>query len=368
MLTTRARRYTVVRGGGGAAAAKHQLVPLAHAEQTALMLAETVPASEGIALHVRKQVFQNMLHDWCVDPSRMANKQTEISSGKSGTVFNMMCSVPRKNGRKRRRRSGGGQGKARAGMAACVYVGKHIRGIAKEWIPVLNNTASSPLREMYMQNCVAALGLAVPCLAYLQCGTSHTNGLVVMERFPPGQVLDKWMQANRGNTKARASVQQKLCKAILGMHSLNIVHGDLHPENIYVCTDGRVLLLDFGRSVQLSDTDFVRHGVMWDILMMMDQYDVKQWTSPSFFTTLLRHAARRGKVTLGTAQQTRFKEVMLDYLRMNPRSVVKPSHAEQVARSNFFYRVAAMVKTLQPSQRASMREVREGEMRLHAFV
>jgi len=77
---------------------------------------------------------------------------------------------------------------------------------------------------------------------------AHTKSrpYLVMELLE-GQTLDKVMETTRPLPEADAArIASRLCEALDYMHRKGIVHRDLKPQNIMVCHDGSIRILDFG--------------------------------------------------------------------------------------------------------------------------
>ncbi len=69
---------------------------------------------------------------------------------------------------------------------------------------------------------------------------------LVME-FLEGRTLDKVMEETKPlPEKEGANIASRICEALAHMHGRNIVHRDLKPQNIMVCADGSIRILDFG--------------------------------------------------------------------------------------------------------------------------
>jgi serine/threonine protein phosphatase PrpC len=69
---------------------------------------------------------------------------------------------------------------------------------------------------------------------------------LVME-FLDGRTLDKVMEeAKPLPEKHAAAIVSRVCEALEHMHGRGIVHRDLKPQNIMICTDGSIRILDFG--------------------------------------------------------------------------------------------------------------------------
>jgi hypothetical protein len=56
--------------------------------------------------------------------------------------------------------------------------------------------------------------------------------------------------AAHGHVQELLRITAELCRALSYLHGNGLLHGDLKPSNIFVCNDGRVVLLDFGLVAQ----------------------------------------------------------------------------------------------------------------------
>ncbi len=69
---------------------------------------------------------------------------------------------------------------------------------------------------------------------------------LVME-FLDGRTLDKVMEETKPlPEKQAAQIASRVCEALEHMHAKGIVHRDLKPQNIMVCKDGSIRIIDFG--------------------------------------------------------------------------------------------------------------------------
>jgi len=69
---------------------------------------------------------------------------------------------------------------------------------------------------------------------------------IVMELLD-GETLDQVMARERPMEMGRAiRVTAEICAALAYMHGQNIVHRDLKPQNIMICKDGSLRIMDFG--------------------------------------------------------------------------------------------------------------------------
>ncbi|HEY9154674.1 MAG TPA: protein kinase, partial [Opitutaceae bacterium] len=75
---------------------------------------------------------------------------------------------------------------------------------------------------------------------------SKSRPYLAME-FLEGQTLDKLMEAVKPlPEKDAAKIASQICEALQHMHAQGVVHRDLKPQNIMICSDGTLRILDFG--------------------------------------------------------------------------------------------------------------------------
>jgi serine/threonine-protein kinase len=76
--------------------------------------------------------------------------------------------------------------------------------------------------------------------------TAKSRPYLAME-FLDGETLDKVMEKTKPlPEKEAAAICSRICEALEHMHKNNIVHRDLKPQNIMVCKDGSIRIIDFG--------------------------------------------------------------------------------------------------------------------------
>ena len=67
-----------------------------------------------------------------------------------------------------------------------------------------------------------------------------------------GKTLKKHIDENGAITEAQAvSIADSVSSALLAAHSANVMHRDISPDNIMLCDDGTVKIIDFGAARQL---------------------------------------------------------------------------------------------------------------------
>lgn len=112
-------------------------------------------------------------------------------------------------------------------------------------------------REVWAQNMASSVGVAP---RIVESYVTDKEAVIVMERVF-GQTVDITNQRNvtEKNMIGKATrLAKEIGKSLSALHSLNIVHGDSHIQNMIVDErTGRVKLIDFGRVrfVGLDDVD-----------------------------------------------------------------------------------------------------------------
>jgi serine/threonine protein kinase len=77
-------------------------------------------------------------------------------------------------------------------------------------------------------------------------GIQKSRPYIVME-YLEGQTLGALMHAIRPMPEADAlKIVSRICEALHYMHEHDVVHRDLKPDNIMICNDGSIRIMDFG--------------------------------------------------------------------------------------------------------------------------
>lgn len=71
------------------------------------------------------------------------------------------------------------------------------------------------------------------------------NGVVILEEFIDGQTVGEYLEDGLYTVSGVKSVVSKLCDALSFLHSHNIIHKDIKPENVMIDSSGNVKLIDF---------------------------------------------------------------------------------------------------------------------------
>lgn len=83
---------------------------------------------------------------------------------------------------------------------------------------------------------------------------AHGTGYMVME-YVEGLTLKSYLQQGPGrlNWPQTLAIFMQVMDALRSVHHTGLLHRDIAPDNIYLCKDGRIKLLDFGAARETLD-------------------------------------------------------------------------------------------------------------------
>eukprot|EP00928_Gymnodinium_smaydae_P019075 TRINITY_DN17290_c0_g1_i7.p1 TRINITY_DN17290_c0_g1~~TRINITY_DN17290_c0_g1_i7.p1 ORF type:complete len:434 (+),score=27.25 TRINITY_DN17290_c0_g1_i7:3-1304(+) len=95
--------------------------------------------------------------------------------------------------------------------------------------------------------------LRVMSLSWIQSSTGEPKLAMLMEAHTRDIHA---AVATKGSLSGRETlaVAEDVCKALIHIHHLGVIHRDVKPENVVQAADGRAVLLDFGIAVHVSET------------------------------------------------------------------------------------------------------------------
>ncbi len=90
------------------------------------------------------------------------------------------------------------------------------------------------------------------------------DGQIVLEEFIDGVTIHDVMETGRYHYRGAKAVLSAVCDGLHVLHSANLVHRDINPENIMIDKYGRVVLIDFNASriIKQYGTDTVVMGTV----------------------------------------------------------------------------------------------------------
>lgn len=102
----------------------------------------------------------------------------------------------------------------------------------------------------------------------------NNTAYIVME-YLDGITLNKYLSDNEGIIDIDTGVQiaEAICNALQKIHSFGIVHRDVSPDNIFLCINGAIKLIDFGAARFSQDENQLMTIILKPGFAPPEQYD-----------------------------------------------------------------------------------------------
>ena len=100
----------------------------------------------------------------------------------------------------------------------------------------------------------------------------NNTAYIVME-FLDGITLSEFLKGNRMDVESSVEVIHHICSALKDVHKMGIIHRDVSPDNIFLCTNGVVKLIDFGAARFSSDEEQQRTIILKPGFAPPEQYE-----------------------------------------------------------------------------------------------
>jgi serine/threonine protein kinase len=101
-------------------------------------------------------------------------------------------------------------------------------------------------------------------LPFLEFGEGEGLLYVVSPFVTPGTLEDLLARVGGKFSAMQAlPIVQQLCSAVQYAHNCDVIHGNIKPTNVFVATDGRMLLSDFGIARRYDNSQQSLTGVGW---------------------------------------------------------------------------------------------------------
>jgi serine/threonine protein kinase len=160
----------------------------------------------------------------------------------------------------------------------------------------------------------------------------NRTAYIIME-FLRGKPLSRILEERGGRMDEQEAVGYiaQVCESLELVHSSGILHRDIKPDNIMVCEDGRVVLIDFGAAREFAAKATQRHTiVLTHGYAPMEQYSERGQRGP--FTDIYALSATLYHLLTGevpVAAPERMAGLPLpDVRQLNPR--VSPAVAQAI--------------------------------------
>lgn len=134
-----------------------------------------------------------------------------------------------------------------AGGMGSVYHGIHKKINRSAAIKVLSESATSTnFKERFFNEAQLQSSLHHPNIATLYDFQESRDVLFIVMEYVDGETLDALVSRRAFAVEDALSTFGSVCDAVGFIHSNNIVHRDIKPQNIKLSSSGKVKLLDFG--------------------------------------------------------------------------------------------------------------------------
>ncbi|MCR4615844.1 MAG: DUF5050 domain-containing protein [Clostridiales bacterium] len=111
----------------------------------------------------------------------------------------------------------------------------------------------------------------------------ENNTVYYVMEYLEGRDLKQYIRENGGKLPEEKVLEIAMCitDALVIVHSANILHRDISPENIYMCNDGRIKLIDFGAARQVVNSSSMSLSVILkEGFAPLEQYQKKGNNGP----------------------------------------------------------------------------------------
>jgi len=100
----------------------------------------------------------------------------------------------------------------------------------------------------------------------------NNTAYIVME-YLEGEALNTYLRTHSFSVEESVDVAIHLCSALQDIHDEGILHRDVSPDNIFMCKDGRVKVIDFGAARLSSEEEKLRTIILKPGFAPPEQYE-----------------------------------------------------------------------------------------------
>lgn len=163
------------------------------------------------------------------------------------------------------------------GQVFSAHCGPYTDYIFKRFIPLDDNEIQLFQDEAYFQNLAHQAGLTTPiydAFIYYDEGQRYVGFITLRLRETLAQTMESIFATHSTMTEKRDQLLPLLEESLnklRELHAINILHGDAHPNNFMFDNDGKILLIDFGKSRYIDEDDKVE-DIKEDYRIFLDSW------------------------------------------------------------------------------------------------
>lgn len=152
--------------------------------------------------------------------------------------------------------------KVGAGGMGEVYLAEDDRLGRKVALKLLEPGFTADGARRFEQEACAASALNHPNIVTVYDIACDGSAHFIVAEFIEGKSLRQHLDGAKMGVVAALGVAIQAGDALSAVHGINVAHRDVKPENIMLCLDGRIKILDFGlaKSTSARPEDVVLHG------------------------------------------------------------------------------------------------------------
>lgn len=148
---------------------------------------------------------------------------------------------------------------------------------------------------------------------------ANNTAYIAME-FLDGMTLSEYMHTTQLSLEQSVDIALKVSSALKDIHSEGILHRDVSPDNIFICNDGKVKIIDFGAARLSSTEDKLRTIVLKPGFAPPEQYESVSvqgpWTDIYALGATLYYLVTGTKPEESTNRRT--KDTLKSPIEVNP--------------------------------------------------
>lgn len=189
------------------------------------------------------------------------------------------------------------------------------------------------MKQRFLQEARTLARFSHPSIVQIYDVFEENGTAYIVMEFLRGKPLSKILEERGGPLDEQEAVNYvvKVCEALEIVHGAGLLHRDIKPDNIIVCQDGRVVLIDFGAAREFAARATQRHTVILTPgYAPLEQYSERGRRGP--FTDIYALAATLYHLLTGevpvAAPDRRVGVELPDVRQLNPR--ISPSVAQAV--------------------------------------